>query len=1174
MTAPTAFDLGGELPRRTTVLEASAGTGKTYTIAALVARYLAEGHAELGELMIVTFGRMATDELRVRVRERLVSLEHGLTRVLEGPGPPAEADQVNRLLTTGEVGELVRRRARIRRALSDFDAATIATTHEFCQRMLDGLGVLGNREPDAVFSEWLGDLTAEAARDVYLRRYAAAGDAPFSFEEASRLASTVVDSPHTRLVPSPPAAGANGNHETEEPGWARQVDFALEVRAEVQRRKQRARLFSYDDMLTRLRDALADRHTGEAAARRLRQRYRIVLVDEFQDTDVIQWEILRRAFHGHSDLILIGDPKQAIYAFRGADVYSYLDAVDRADQVATLEQNWRSDRALTEALEQLAGGASLGHKAIIVRPVHSYHLQRRIGSAATPAIPAVGDVPTLHDPFRLRVVPPRPADQPPARVAELRQAIERDLVADVTALLAAPPKVRVPLRAGKRSPHRQVQGLTAGGAHAAPGGQARGERSLCPSDIAVLVRTNARGESIRDALIEAGVPAVMLGSTSVFCSPVAAEWLTLLSALEQPRQLSARSAALTCFLGWTFAELADADERALTGLAQQIRDWSRVLAARGVAALLEVAAAETRLTETLLGQLNGERTLTDLRHIGQALHAAMTTNRLGITALVEWLRDQIAQARVEARTDSTRRLETDAEAVQILTLHRSKGLEFPIVYLPEAWDSFTADVDDGRVLRLHEQNANVLDVGGVYGPGRAERLLAQQREDAGEDLRLLYVGLTRAQCSVVTWWADSARNTTGSPLHRLLFRGAREGELASSYPVPAEPLEALRRCPGATVEVVEDRAPRPMGNLLRSPTDLTVRTFHRSLDLEWRRTSYSALTAAAHGLASLTSSLGQSVGSLVGSEVDVAWEEDEAQQPPAAPAAAVDAASAPGLEQSSPMQDLPGGVLFGTVVHAVLEEVDPQAEDLAARLRQICATALARTQLGEIDPGTLAGALLRALHTPLGGLAGDRRLVDIGLRDRLTELNFELPLAGGETTTAEVRLGDLVPLLHRHLAPDDALAGYPELLAHPELAEQSLRGYLTGSIDAVLRVRDASGEPRYLVVDYKTNWLGTVDGPELRLADYTPDRMARAMMAAHYPLQALLYAVAVHRMLRWRQPDYRPDHQLGGVLYLFVRGMAGADTPRIEGVPCGVFSWRPAPELVVECSDLLERGPQ
>ena len=271
---------------------------------------------------------------------------------------------------------------------------------------------------------------------------------------------------------------------------------------------------------------------------------------------------------------------------------------------------------------------------------------------------------------------------------------------------------------------------------------------------------------------------------------------------------------------------------------------------------------------------------------------------------------------------------------------------------------------------------------------------------------------------------------------------------------------------------------------------------------------------------------------------------------------------------------LPGGVLFGTVVHAVLEEIDPQAEDLPDQLRRICATALARTQLGEIDPDTLAGALLRALHTPLGGLAGDRRLVDIGVRDRLAELSFELPLTGGETTTAEMRLGDLVPLLRRHLAPDDALAGYPELLAHPALADQSLRGYLTGSIDAVLRVRDASGEPRYLVVDYKTNWLGVVDGPELRLADYTPDRMARAMMGAHYPLQALLYAVAVHRMLRWRQPDYRPDRQLGGVLYLFVRGMAGADTPRIDGVPCGVFSWRPAPELVVECSDLLERGPQ
>jgi exodeoxyribonuclease V beta subunit len=158
-------------------------------------------------------------------------------------------------------------------------------------------------------------------------------------------------------------------------------------------------------------------------------------------------------------------------------------------------------------------------------------------------------------------------------------------------------------------------------------------------------------------------------------------------------------------------------------------------------------------------------------------------------------------------------------------------------------------------------------------------------------------------------------------------------------------------------------------------------------------------------------------------------------------------------------------------------------------------------------------------------------------------------------------------LLRRHLAADDPLVGYPDALGG--LPEQQLRGYLTGSIDAVLRLPDE----RFTVVDYKTNWLGPL-GPEgrapLTSAHYTPARLADAMIAAQYPLQALLYSVALHRFLRWRQPGYEPGRHLGGVLYLFVRGMCGADTPVVDGVPCGVFSWKPPAPLVVELSALLD----
>jgi exodeoxyribonuclease V beta subunit len=297
--------------------------------------------------------------------------------------------------------------------------------------------------------------------------------------------------------------------------------------------------------------------------------------------------------------------------------------------------------------------------------------------------------------------------------------------------------------------------------------------------------------------------------------------------------------------------------------------------------------------------------------------------------------------------------------------------------------------------------------------------------------------------------------------------------------------------------------------------------------------------------------------------------DDEGPEPgpddvPEAPAPAAD----PALAVPSPMAELPVGAGFGTLVHAVLEAADLTVPDPAAELGARVRAELDRHPTPSLDPDALATALLPVVHTPLGPLAGGLSLADLAPRDRLAELDFELPLAGGDSPGTPVVLGDLVPLLRRHLAADDPLAAYPDRLA--PLAHQPLRGYLTGSVDAVLRLR---GPERYVVVDYKTNWLGPVgpDGREpLTAGHYTPDRLAAAMLDAHYPLQALLYAAALHRFLRWRRRGYDPEQHLGGVLYLFLRGMCGPSGPRLDGVPCGVFSWGPPAALVTGLSDLLD----
>jgi exodeoxyribonuclease V beta subunit len=261
------------------------------------------------------------------------------------------------------------------------------------------------------------------------------------------------------------------------------------------------------------------------------------------------------------------------------------------------------------------------------------------------------------------------------------------------------------------------------------------------------------------------------------------------------------------------------------------------------------------------------------------------------------------------------------------------------------------------------------------------------------------------------------------------------------------------------------------------------------------------------------------------------------------------------------MSDLPAGAAFGSLVHAVFEYADPSDP---AGIAQVAAPTVARSGL-DLPVADLVAALQPGLVTPLGPIADGRSLRDIGLTDRLAELDFELPLA---VTGRAPTLHEFAAVLARHLRPGDPLAAYPERL-RDGVPDTVLHGFLTGSIDVVLRLRGAGPEAvRYVVVDYKTNRLAPPDEPAT-LALYTPARLAEAMMASHYPLQALLYSVALHRFLRWRQPGYDPARHLGGIAYLFVRGLAGPETPVVDGDPTGVFAWRPPAALIADLDALL-----
>ncbi|MBV9831937.1 MAG: PD-(D/E)XK nuclease family protein, partial [Marmoricola sp.] len=430
---------------------------------------------------------------------------------------------------------------------------------------------------------------------------------------------------------------------------------------------------------------------------------------------------------------------------------------------------------------------------------------------------------------------------------------------------------------------------------------------------------------------------------------------------------------------------------------------------------------------------------------------------------------------------------------------------------------------------------------------------AARAELCGEELRLTYVALTRAQSQVVTWWAPTW-NAGNSGLTRLLL-GREPGGSAVPDVVPRGPgdaevataLSGWQSRGALTVEVstlqrVEGPSPdaRPPG--------LAVRRLERAVDAEWRRTSYSGLIRVEE----------QSARG-VDSEPEVEGTTDEeapADEPVPVVVTTVEVDDLP-----SPMDALPAGATFGSLVHGVLEHADPQAPDLAVELTRRVEE---QRRWWGVDSTTdaLVEALLPMQHTPLGPLASDRTLASIGLGDRLCELDFEFPLVGGERPGPVVLLASMAGVLRRHLPAGDPMRAYADRL-EGVVGEQVLRGYLSGSIDVVLRV-----DGRFLVVDYKTNRLGELDQP-LTARDYTPERVTAAMLHSHYPLQALLYSVVLHRYLRWRLPGYDPEQHLGGILYLYVRGMCGPETPVVGGVPCGVFSWRPPAAMVVELSDLL-----
>ncbi len=1278
------------------LLEASAGTGKTYQIAGLVLRLVAEYGLRIDRILAITFTNAATAELRDRVRKRLSSALVALDR-----GTPDRGDGfVEHLLSLAQPSR-EQMTAHLRIALRDFDLAAISTIHGFSQRMLSELAFDSGQDSDL---ELLSDPTEilEELVDDELARFFHSADTDevalyqavgYTRDELLRVARVMCGAVAPEIVPSrSDDAGAetrssvqafravcapmqamfadaanreklqalaamsprfkNGNHLSsrrdkvcawiaegailpaeeatanaikhlrvaalqsafegklpkggdkaalrKEPFWplieafdtfveqatafwrgfAPLADFAVKVRPRFEDEIQRRRVLTFDTMLSRLAERIeAEGSAVSPVAQRIRERYDAVLVDEFQDTDASQWSVLKAAFLGHRRLILIGDPKQAIYAFRGADVHVYTEA---AKEVApphcrTMSVNYRSDQSVLDALNTLwrAGSGAFDDPGFDYVEVTPCDDNKRIAGtdAAEPGL-------------ELRWVDRRAfkgAEGLPIgskRTAELARLAAAEAVASLS-----------PATDGTAPRIDQASGL------------------------AVLVNSHAQAAAVQRALREVGVPAVAATRNTVFATE-AARWLALwLDAVAAGgRDRESRTAVVTPLFGWT----ADALAWALASADQGGQPWQvwtarlREAAARwprwGFARVFDREMLDLGVLPRVLAMPDGERHATDLRHLFELVHAEERATRAGPAVLAAWMRAE-AEVADQARAQ---RLESDAQAVRIETVHASKGLEYGHVLLPFTWDARapTNGSNKGPIL-LRTEGRTRIDLSPSTSQARQDAIAAAHQETRREDLRKLYVALTRAEHRNVAWYGPMGKNgqtAAATAMGRLLFRAPTATahddaalptfkDDADTWPDARARLDDLTaRSDGTAVWSAVEAIPRPVA--WRSPSAVSTvtpqpaswPTSRSSLRGEWRVTSYSGL-AARSAVATPDGVEGNATteGELERDELRAGRDER--------PSVAAPAAMPVLLEIAMPRDDRDrlkrgGGTVYGTFVHEVFESLDfPTAQGKDGRaLRDLVGACAERNGLAAepLIVDEFIEKLPNLLSTPLdhqGGTLGDPlrgalpagfTLAHLEARDRLDELDFNLRLGAGARYTrtrptvidpTRIRTAlagalDDARALPQEIAPVRAWLTYHLDRARLEGVQifEEIAGVLTGSIDLVFRAHPdaaqrAAGDtdPRWFVVDYKTNVIETSTP-----GHFTGPWLGWKMATTGYPLQALLYTVALHRHLQRRMPGYDYERHMGGYLYLFMRGLAGADTPRCPetGRCLGVFAHR------------------
>ena len=1130
------------------LIEASAGTGKTFSIAMLVLRFVVEQKLSIEQILVVTFTKAATHELKTRIRLRLQDLRNYLLN-------PSQSESLDSGFTqwADHLPDIKEAIHHVNQALATIDNAAIFTIHGFCQRMLKQYALESGQLFDAELTAGLAPLQLSLAEDYWRQQmYQASplkasllGDRfktpealatsiknihpgmiivpdkqavdtlvakiettsnalarsiedfliqplaelmvrePASFKDSfiasfeqlkiaistwrsdrssgipiaslqqlslDRLSKDALDgrkfpkkglmSGEERKLAFFNAAGITGSKGLEE--LLKQIEqlssaFRLDLFEFIQRhldhKKDALNVLSYDDLIARLAKAIEAPDNLLTAS--LQRQFSVALIDEFQDTDQQQWDIFSGVYNTENHyLYLIGDPKQAVYKFRGADIYSYLDAKKTADRAYTLERNFRSSATLLESINFLYS-KSANPFLIDDIPYHPVKAGKDEdpnwagGKAQGLVLWCLEDNPNHKSGYWTSGV--------------AREAIRKAVVNEIVSLL-------------------EVQ-------------QTNSTEPLQPKAIAILVRGNAEAAKYQSALQQAKVPAVINSKNSVFDSKEATYLQQLLSAIERPNDLQRLRQALVlpwfALDGQAFDALCR-DDFALQHYVMEFQGFQQRWQELGLIAMMKSLLDHYQMLQVISRDVSAERRITNLHHLLEIIQQVALDERFDIHKTLNWL---ILAIQGESRDEGTElRLEQDQEAVNIVTIHGAKGLEYPVVFVPELWyeQKVKNEPASSDVVICHKNGKLIADLGSNE---LLENFQQAQFESQAEDLRLLYVAITRAANRCYLPWATvrGAKKDNHSAFAYLLEPHAG-GDWQSKLSNLGNSAD------GIEYAVIEwDQTPSVLTPPLEANPSLRSKTASRTIKQMWRMSSYSSLAYL--------------------SQHEQELPQDKSEEPVE-------------IDDSLPEQALevlPKGAHTGNVLHDLLEnnrfedlsdlsEMTSGYEDYEAMRTKCCI----RYGLS-LEPGAevlLDDLLVSSVKAPLDPDDDDFYLANIPDENCLKEMAFYFSVTELQTTAINQLLASQA--------------------SYQSLSMRQLSGQLTGFIDLICKYQG-----RYYVMDYKSNSLPHYDSASLQ----------NAMHQHNYGLQYFIYSLVLHHYLQQRLPDYRYEEHFGGVRYLFLRGM-------------------------------------